>query len=330
MNTVERFKKVLGFESFDRLPMIEWAQFWDKTVARWRDEGLGQELCENHEICQYFGLDNYRQVWLSPLKSSCPLPEDGNIGMIKNIDEYLRLKEHLYPENGFDKELLAKWKPMHESGEMAIWFLVEGFFWFPRRLLGIERHLYAFYDDPELMHLINSDVLEYNLRVIKEFCCFCAPSFMQFGEDMSYNHGPMLSKKCFDEFIAPYYRKIVPVIKELGVIPLIDTDGDVAPCIPWFREVGIEGVVPLERMAGVDVVQIRKENPGFIFVGGFDKMVMHLGEEAMRKEFERLLPVMKDGGYLLSVDHQTPPEVSLEQYRLYVSLLREYCIKAAG
>lgn len=56
---------------------------------------------------------------------------------------------------------------------------------------------------------------------------------------------------------------------------------------------------------------------------------MHLGEDAMRKEFKRLLPVIKQGGYLLSVDHQTPPEVSLEQYRLYVSLLKEFCNKAA-
>lgn len=329
MNIVERFQKVLGFESFDRLPMIEWAWFWDKTLARWYDEGLGQELCQDHEIRRHFGLDNYRQLWLSPLKSTCPLSEDSEAGMIKNIDEYLSLKEHLYPHDGFDKALLAEWKPMHQNGEMAIWFWVEGFFWFPRRVLGIERHLYTFYDDPELMHLINSDILQYNLRVIREICRFCAPSFMLFGEDLSYNHGPMLSKKCFDEFIAPYYRKIIPALKELGIVPLIDSDGDITPCISWFKEVGIEGIGPLERMAGVDVVQIRREHPSFIFVGGFDKTVMHLGEGAIRKEFERLLPVMKDGGYLLSVDHQTPPEVSLEQYRLYVSLLKEYCIKAA-
>jgi len=48
----------------------------------------------------------------------------------------------------------------------------------------------------------------------------------------------------------------------------------------------------------------------------------------MRAEFERLLPVMKKGGFIPSVDHQTPPDVSLENYRCYVSLLKEYCQKA--
>ena len=329
MNTVERFKKVLAFESFDRLPMIEWAWYWDKTLARWYDEGLPRELSDDHGIREYLGLDNYRQLWISPLASTCPVPENPEAGFIKDMDDYLRIKEHLYPQDGFDKDVLTAWSAMHQSGEMAIWFWVEGFFWFPRRLLGIERHLYTFYDDPELMHMINKDLLEYNLRVIKEICRFCTPSFVLFGEDLSYNHGPMLSKSCFDEFLAPYYHEIIPALKNLGIVPILDSDGDVATCIPWFEEVGIEGIGPLERMAGVDVVQIRKEHPMFRFVGGFDKTIMHCGEDAMRREFERLLPVMKQGGYLLCVDHQTPPEVSLEQYRLYVSLLNEYSIKAA-
>ena len=40
--------------------------------------------------------------------------------------------------------------------------------------------------------------------------------------------------------------------------------------------------------------------------------------------FERLVPLMKTGGFIPSVDHQTPPGVSLEQYRVYLRLLNEY------
>jgi len=43
----------------------------------------------------------------------------------------------------------------------------------------------------------------------------------------------------------------------------------------------------------------------------------------------RLLPVMRQGGFIAGMDHQTPPEVSLQDYRLYVRLLREYCEEAA-
>ena len=44
----------------------------------------------------------------------------------------------------------------------------------------------------------------------------------------------------------------------------------------------------------------------------------------MRAEFERLLPMMRAGGFIPSVDHQTPPGVSLDQYRSYLRLLDEY------
>jgi uroporphyrinogen-III decarboxylase len=64
-------------------------------------------------------------------------------------------------------------------------------------------------------------------------------------------------------------------------------------------------------------------------IGAFDKMVMKRGEAAMRAEFERLLPVMRQGGFIPGVDHQTPPEVSLDMYRTYLALLREYCHAAA-
>jgi hypothetical protein len=49
-----------------------------------------------------------------------------------------------------------------------------------------------------------------------------------------------------------------------------------------------------------------------------------MGEEAVRAEFERLVPLMKTGGFIPSVDHQTPPGVSLNNYRIYLRLLGEY------
>ena len=87
-------------------------------------------------------------------------------------------------------------------------------------------------------------------------------------------------------------------------------------------------MLPLERKAGVDVSTYLDKQPKLAFIGHFDKMVMPYGEEAMRKEFERLLPVMRQGGFIPSVDHQTPPGVSLENYRIYLKLLKEYCEKA--
>jgi uroporphyrinogen-III decarboxylase len=195
-------------------------------------------------------------------------------------------------------------------------------------LLGIERHLYAFYDQPELMHRINSDLADWILLVIDQVCSICAPDFMTFGEDMSYNNGPMLSKDMFDEFMLPYYNRIIPSLRKHGVMPIIDSDGDISVPAHWFAEAGLDGILPLERQAGVDIAALREAHPRMRFIGHFDKMTMDKGEAAMRAEFERLLPTAAKGGFLISCDHQTPPGVSYENYKIYISLFSEYAQKA--
>jgi uroporphyrinogen-III decarboxylase len=189
--------------------------------------------------------------------------------------------------------------------------------------------MFAFYDHPDLMKEMSEDLLAFNLRVYERFCEICVPDFMTVAEDMSYNHGPMLSQEQFDEFMAPYYKRIVPTMRERGTVVFVDTDGDITIPAEWFEGVGVQGLLPLERMAGVDVSQLRTAHPRLRLLGAFDKTVMHLGEDRIRQEFERLLPVMRQGGFIPSVDHQTPPGVSLDQYRVYMSLLREYCDRAA-
>jgi uroporphyrinogen-III decarboxylase len=99
--------------------------------------------------------------------------------------------------------------------------------------------------------------------------------------------------------------------------------------VPWLEEVGISGVLPLERQAGVDGMLLREKFPELRMVGHFNKLVMNQGPQAIRSEFERLIPLMKTGGFILSVDHQTPPGVSLEEYRGYLQLFEEYSLSAA-
>jgi hypothetical protein len=190
--------------------------------------------------------------------------------------------------------------------------------------MGFDKLMFAFADQPELLHEINRDLLAFNLGLVDKILEVCVPTFMTIAEDMSYNHGPMISKGTFDEFIAPYYRQLVPRLLERQIMPFVDTDGDVTLLVPWLAELGVNGVLPLERQAGVDGLRLRERYPRLRMVGHFDKMTMNRGEAVMRAEFERLVPLMKTGGFIPSVDHQTPPGVSLGEYGVYLRLLREY------
>jgi hypothetical protein len=320
----DRWNAVMNFQPVDRLPILEWAGWWDQTIARWTREGLpaGLSLMESH---RHLGLDLHNQSWF-PMTThpDALIPAYHGGPIITSLDDYLKLRPLLYPDNIVDPADWAQRFVLQSAQDVLIWFTFSGFFWWPRTLLGIEPHLFAFYDQPELLHAINQDLANFMIRTLAKLSPLGTPDFMTFGEDFSYNHGPMLSEAQFDEFLLPYYRQIIPRLKEKGIWVIIDSDGDISRAIPWMQRAGFDGVLPLERQAGVDVAQIRNNYPSFRIVGGFDKMVMDKGEQALRKEFERLIPVAKKGGFVISVDHQTPPAVSYRNYQLYLKLFREY------
>ena len=331
MNTRERFHAVMNFQPVDRLPMIEWAVWWDKTIGRWAGEGLAAGT-DRYALYDHFGLDMYRQQWLHPILNTAPAPSHHGAGICVDEKSYDALGPWLHPRGAnlpFNRREWECWTRGQQRGECVNWITFEGFFWFPRVLLGIERHLYAFYDQPGLMRRMNDELAAWMLDTLDAVCAVGTPDFMTFAEDMSYNHGPMLSKELFDEFCAPYYHRVIPEFKRRGIRVFIDSDGDVTNAVDWFANAGIEGILPLERQAGVDLQKLRARQPSMRFIGHYDKMVMPHGEAAMRAEFERLLPMMRQGGFIPSVDHQTPPGVSLENYRVYLRLLREYAGKGA-
>jgi hypothetical protein len=326
MNHVERFRAVMNFQPVDRLPRWEWAMWWDQTIARWHGEGLPRELTFSQvfDIALHFGLDPYQQFWFSTTEPTIEATQHHVEGTVANMDDYLRIRPRLFPSHAAALEAMRPWTERQRRGEAVVWCTFEGAFWFPRTLMGFEQLSFAFYDQPELLHQIIRDLLDFNLRLFDQMTRVCVPTFMTIAEDMSYNHGPMISKRTFSEFLAPYYRQLIPRLEELNILPFVDTDGDVTLLVPWLAELGVKGVLPLERQAGVDGMQLRTQFPRLLMVGHFNKMTMNRGEAAMRAEFERLRPLMRTGGFIPSVDHQTPPGVSLEEYRVFLRLLREH------
>jgi Uroporphyrinogen-III decarboxylase len=335
MNVRERFHATLNFKQPDRLPIIEWATWWDTTVNNWKREGLVippvEGLDEWQALQRYWGLDLNLQSWIGFRTGATPAPAYHGAPIVRDETEYERILPTLYPavEHVVDVARLKTYAEWQRMGEAVVWLTLEGAFWGPRTLLGIEGHLYDFYDQPELMHRINRDIFDFNLRILDEVCKYVTPDFMTIAEDMSYNGGPMISHAQFNEFMLPYYKMLVPELKRHGIRVLVDSDGDVTEMVPWLISAGVEGILPLERQAGVEIASLRRDFPEFLCIGHFDKMTMPRGREAMRAEFERLLPTMKKGGFIPSVDHQTPPSVTMEQYKDYISLLGEYAALAA-
>jgi uroporphyrinogen decarboxylase len=209
---------------------------------------------------------------------------------------------------------------------------VIGGYMYLRSLIGPVDLLYMVHDAPELIHdcmrtwlaLADAVTARHQERVTLDE--------LFFGEDICYNHGPLISPARMREYLVPYYQQLIANIKARQIDKArhlyfqIDTDGDARPVIPIYRELGMDVMSPFEVAAGCDVVEIGRQYPGLALLGGVDKRELAKGKEAIDRLVARIFPAMRRrGGYLPTCDHGVPEEVRYEDYLHY----RKRCLEFA-
>ena len=126
--------------------------------------------------------------------------------------------------------------------------------------------------------------------------------------------------------MVPRYKKITELLRSKGIdVIYVDSDGNVEQIIPLWLESGINHVWPLEVAAGNDAVALRKKyGKNLILSGNIDKRALIKGKEAIREEVISKVPfLLEQGGYIPSVDHLVPPDVTFGNYCYYINLIRE-------
>ena len=311
---VMAYEQFFGFDPVRRIHFVlPFRRFEEKTV----------ELTAEHEIRQdIFGRHNIRRI---DSKIEIPYKQ-----IVESPDDWKRLKEHgeRELEKWFSDEAMEKTylplKEGHDRGDYPLRLNLEGFFWVARELLGDEEELIAFYEEPELIHDINEYILKIYQTKLMKVIDMLQPDVVYLMEDLSGKNGPMISPGMFDEFVGHYYRQLIPMLKGRGVGNVfVDTDGDFMMLIPYFIDTGVDGFLPMDVNAGMDIVKVREMFPTLKFIGGYNKLQIEKGPEAIDREFERILPVVRQGGYIVGADHQVPPSASLQDYYYYIKRLKE-------
>ncbi len=80
---------------------------------------------------------------------------------------------------------------------------------------------------------------------------------------------------------------------------------------------------PFEVQAGMDVLQVRRQFGRDLAIwGGIDKRALVGGGEEMRREVNRVMPLVEEGGYIPEPDHGIPPDVSWPNFCEYMAYLK--------
>ncbi len=196
-----------------------------------------------------------------------------------------------------------------------------GFYWRAREWMGTETLSYAWYDQPELMHEMMEFIADFTIDVARPILAEVDVDYVFINEDMAMKQGPLLSPSTYDEFIFPHMRRLVDFFKTNGArYVVVDSDGNTEPLIGRLLDAGVDAIWPMERAsADMNPLDLRKKyGKSLRLWGGVDKRELAKGPEAIDRHLAELAPLAEEGGFIPTVDHQVPPDVSLGNFRYYM------------
>lgn len=194
-----------------------------------------------------------------------------------------------------------------------------------RRFMGTEAACTVFYDDPILAEEMLDWMTDHLLRVAERALRDVQVDYFNYFEDFCYKAGPLVGPNIFRKFLMPRYRRINDYLRAHGVRHIfLDSDGNTEVLIPLLIEAGITFHWPLERASNMDPLAIRaKYGRALSLAGGIDKRALAQGRKAIEAELYRYMPLIEQGGYIPTVDHTVPPDVSYADFLYYLEVKRK-------
>ena len=195
-----------------------------------------------------------------------------------------------------------------------------GFYWRAREFMGTEALSFAWYDYPDLMHEMMEFFANLFIETSRPVLDEIAPEYFVFNEDMSMKTGPLLSPTTFKTFIQPHLWRVIDFMKGMGVkYVAVDTDGDPTALVPLLMDAGVDVLWPIERASGISPQGLRARfGRSLRLWGGVDKRVIARGPEAIKAHLREFIPLIEEGGFIPTVDHTVPPDISWDDFRYYM------------
>lgn len=183
---------------------------------------------------------------------------------------------------------------------------------------GLERFSYLWYDDREVVLRWFAAVEQRELRNIALNADLAVSPFAMLYSDIASKGKLMFSRQMLSEMgFFDNVARLCEAMHGRGLKVVFHSDGYVMDVIADLVAVGVDGLNPIEKAAGMDVFAVRRRWPELVLVGGVD--VTHLlrsGTPAeVRRETRRILRgVGADGRLLIGSTTELEENVPLSNY----------------
>jgi uroporphyrinogen decarboxylase len=336
MNGYERIMAVFKGEIPDCVPLWELGISQDVIDELYRGENLS--LAEFVERMGYDGITVREEMKLTYIDSSTFYDEWGIVRRIGERGTHYYVEGPIKDEADLDKysppdpyathrfatlrEVVDKYKY-----KKAIILLSHDAFEFSYYLCGME-NLFMFYvTNPEFVHRLARKVIEYKKAVIERAIKEGVDIILS-GDDYAYHQGLMMSKAHFKEYVLPYLKEIVELTKKHGKYFIKHCDGNIWSIIDDFIDIGVDGLHPLEPIAGMDIGEV-KERYGdrLVLIGNVDcSSLLTWGseEEVCEATKETIAKAAPNGRYILSSSNSIHSSVKAKNLLALIQTARKF------
>ena len=135
------------------------------------------------------------------------------------------------------------------------------------------------------------------------------------GDDIAFTNGPFLSPRWFDEHYYDRLFRITSAYHSKGIKVLFHSDGNLNLILGGLVDAGIDGLNPIEVLAGMDVADIHHRYPKLFMVGGIDvSQLLPLGKPSEIIDTVRRTIDAAEGTIMIGSSTELNDEVPLENF----------------
>ncbi len=198
---------------------------------------------------------------------------------------------------------------------------------------GMDTFLLNMARDPDFARALLEKIAVYCKQLMGRFLEELGDNvdIIKIGDDLGTQESLMISPKMYREILKPVHADFISFIKARTKAKIFfHSDGDVAPLIEDFIEMGVDILNPIQTSAGSmsDLPSLKKRfGSNIVFCGGIDThRVLPFGStEEVRQEVRRVIQILgPGGGCMIGAVHTVMNDVPPENVLAMVDAVEEF------
>jgi uroporphyrinogen decarboxylase len=335
MNGLQRILTALKREEPDRVPI--WELIINEPVIKALHGDISYEdFVEKEDLDGITAMTDSKKKWIDSNTyynewgmllrvepSGLSYIIEGPIKTEKDLDNYKPPDPEAPWRLNSLKRIIDRFK-----GKKAIIFLGHGAFEYSWSLLGGMDKLFINYiKNPGFVKRISEVTWSYQSKLL-ENVCRAGVDILLTGDDFAGKMGPLMSPNHFRKFILPYLKKAVDIAKKYDIPFIKHTDGNIWKIIDMIVNSGINGLHPIEPLAGMNIGEVKeKYSDKICLVGNVDcSELLPNGtkQDIIEAVKETIAKASPGGGHIITSSNSIHPAVKPENYKYMIEAVRKY------